>query len=65
MQKAVILNACYLVRNFLAENWIRSIWSARPYYFEKWLHFCKVRKVDDDDDDDDDDDTRNTSISTY
>jgi hypothetical protein len=34
MQKAVILNTCRIIRKFLAEQRIRSVWSVRPYCFE-------------------------------
>jgi len=33
MQKAVILTACRTVREFLAEQWLRSAWSVRPVLF--------------------------------
>ena len=51
MQKAVILNTCSTVRNFLAEQWIRSVWSVRlvPFRKKKKLNCCEVRNDDDND----------------
>jgi hypothetical protein len=45
MQKAVTLNTCRTVRKFLAEQWIRSAWSVRPYSFENRLNCCEVRNA--------------------
>jgi len=49
--KSVIPNACHIVREFLAEQRIRSAWSVSPQSFENQLNCCEVRKVDDDNDD--------------
>ena len=68
MQKAVILNTCVIVRKYLAQQWIRSVWWWDPYSFENQLNCCEVRNVDDgddDDDDDDDDDSNNTSTGNW
>jgi hypothetical protein len=66
MQKAVILSTCVIVRKYLAQRWIRSVWWWDPYSFENQLNCCEVRKVgDDDDDDDDDDDSNNTSTGNW
>jgi hypothetical protein len=47
MHKAVILNTCRIVRTFLAQQWIRSACSVRPYCCENRLYCCEVRNMDD------------------
>jgi len=46
--KSVIPNTCHIVREYLAEQRIRSAWSLSPQSFENQLNCCEVRKVDDD-----------------
>jgi hypothetical protein len=42
MQKAIIFNTCGTVRKFLAEQWIRSARSVRPYCLESRPDCCEV-----------------------
>ena len=47
MQRTLIINTCHIVRKFLAEQRIRSLWYRHS--FENQWNCCEVRNVDDDD----------------
>ena len=63
MQKAVILDTCFIVRNCLVEQWISCALSVRPLRLENQINCYEVMNMDDDDDDDDDNDNNNNNTS--
>jgi hypothetical protein len=38
-------NANSIVKNFLEEQWIKSVWSVKPYSFDNQQNCCGVMKV--------------------